>query len=160
NTGYEEVGCLFVARDEAEAGHLPETLRIMTERRDDGVANIGDLSIVDGKTARSLFPPLAEFPASIYLSAAARVDGRLLRDSLRRAAEKRGAVAITGTAEPAIAGDRAVGVLLDGHLVPADQIVISGGAWSNDLGDLLGLSLPIEPQRGQIIHLEVPGTDT
>src|SRR5262245_60954730 len=149
-TGYEEVGCLFLARDEAETALLPETLKIMTERRDDGVANIGDLAIVDGKAARSLCPPLADFPSAIHLSGAARVDGRLLRDSLRRAAEGRGAVAITGTAEPAIAGDRAVGVLLDGHLVPAEQIVIAGGAWSNDLGDLLGLTLTIEPQRGQI----------
>jgi D-amino-acid dehydrogenase len=160
NTGYEEVGCLFVARDEAEAAGLPEILRIMTERRDEGVANIGDLSIVDGTTARSLFPPLAEVPAAIHLAGAARVDGRLLRDSLRRAAEKRGAVAITGTAEPAIAGDRAVGVLLDGRLLPAGTVVIAGGAWSNDLGDLLGLDLPIEPQRGQIIHLDLPRTDT
>jgi D-amino-acid dehydrogenase len=159
-TGYEEVGCLFLARDEAETALLPETLAIMTQRRDDGVANIGDLAIVDGTTARSLFPPLAEFPAAIHLSGAARVDGRLLRDSLRRAAEKRGAVAVTGTAEPAIAGDRAVGVLLDGRLVPADHVVIAGGAWSNDLGDLLGITLPIEPQRGQIIHLELPGADT
>jgi D-amino-acid dehydrogenase len=160
DTGYEEVGTLFVARNETEAAQLPDTLKIMTERRDNGVRNIGGLAIIDGKTARSLIPVLAEFPAAIHLSGAARVNGRLLRDSLRRAAEKRGAVAISGTAEPAIAGDRAVGVLLDGHLVPAGAVVVAGGAWSNDLGAILGLDLPIEPQRGQIVHLDLPETET
>ncbi|MEA2584659.1 MAG: hypothetical protein QOF33_2744, partial [Thermomicrobiales bacterium] len=33
-------------------------------------------------------------------------------------------------------------------------------SWSNDLGDAIGLRLPVEPQRGQIIHLDLPSTDT
>jgi D-amino-acid dehydrogenase len=160
NTGYEVVGCLFVAKNEDEAAQLPETLRVMTERRDNGMGNLGDLSLVDGATAKSLFPPLAAFPAAIHVSDAARVDGRLFRDSLRRAAEQRGAVTLTGTAIPVTEGDRAIGVNIDGQLHSAGTVVIAGGAWSNDLGDTLGLRLPVEPQRGQIILLDVPGTDT
>src|ERR671920_821146 len=99
-------------------------------------------------------------PAAIHVPGAARVDGRLIRDSLRRAAEKRGAVTLTGTAIPVTEGDRAIGVNIDGQLHSAGTIVIAGGAWSNDLGDTLGLRLPVEPQRGQIILLDVPGTDT
>ncbi|HKG26460.1 MAG TPA: FAD-dependent oxidoreductase [Thermomicrobiales bacterium] len=160
DTGYEVVGCLFVAQNDAEAAQLPATMQVMTERREGGMGNIGDLSLIDGATAKSLFPPLAGFPSAIYLSGAARVDGRRFRDSLRRAAEQRGAVTLTGTAVPVIEDSRAAGVNIDGQLYPAGAVVVSGGAWSNDLGDTLGLRFPVEPQRGQIIHLDLPGTET
>jgi D-amino-acid dehydrogenase len=160
DTGYEVVGCLFVAQNEEEAARLPATMRTMAERRDGGMGNIGDLSLVEGATATSLFPPLAAFPAAIYLSGAARVDGRRFRDALRRAAERRGVVALTGTALPVVENDRATGVNIDGRLFAAGSVVVSGGAWSNDLGDALGLRLPVEPQRGQIVHLDLPGTET
>lgn len=160
DTGYEVVGCLFVAQNDEEVTRLPATMQTMTERREGGMGNIGDLSLVDGPTAKSLFPPLAHCPSAIYLTGAARVDGRRFRDSLRRAAEKRGVVTLTGTAIPVIDDNRAAGVNIDGQLYPADSVVISGGSWSNDLGDVLGLRLPIEPQRGQIIHLDLPGTET
>ncbi|MEA2597616.1 MAG: hypothetical protein QOF01_4085 [Thermomicrobiales bacterium] len=160
NTGYEVVGCLFVAQNDDEAALLPKTMQTMAERRDSGMGNIGDLSLVDGTTARSLFPPLADLPSAIYISGVARVNGRLFRDALRRAAEKRGAVTLTATAEPVIEGDRAVGVRADGRLLAASAVVVAGGSWSNDLGDAIGLRLPVEPQRGQIIHLDLPNTDT
>src|SRR6266508_5667428 len=88
DTGYEAVGSLFIARNEDEAAQLPATLRIMIDRRDGGTGHIGDLTMLDGKQARDLFPPLADLPAAIHLAGAARMDGRRLRDSLRRAAEK------------------------------------------------------------------------
>jgi D-amino-acid dehydrogenase len=38
--------------------------------------------------------------------------------------------------------------------------VLAAGAWSKDLGRSLGLDIPVEPQRGQIVHLGLPGVDT
>jgi D-amino-acid dehydrogenase len=38
--------------------------------------------------------------------------------------------------------------------------VVAAGAWSKDLGRPLGIAIPVEPQRGQIIHLGLPGVDT
>jgi D-amino-acid dehydrogenase len=159
-TGYEVVGCLFIAKNEDEATQLPETLRIMTERRDGGMGNIGDLSLVDSATAQSLFPPLAPIAAAIYLTGAARVNGGPFRDALRRAAEKRGATTVVGTGSPVLNGNRVTGVQVDDFIIPTDAVIISGGTWSNDLGDQLGVRLPVEPQRGQIIHLDLPGTET
>ena len=49
---------------------------------------------------------------------------------------------------------------MDGRDLPADAVIIAGGAWSNTLGASLGVPLPIYPQRGQILHLDVPGTTT
>ncbi|MGH2532167.1 MAG: NAD(P)/FAD-dependent oxidoreductase [Thermomicrobiales bacterium] len=160
DTGYETVGALFLAQNEGEAAHLPEALHIMRQRRDQGMGNIGDARIVDGHEAQSLFPPLAEFPAAIHIPEAARVNGRLMRDALRRAAEKRGVHLIHTSAEPVRDGGRVSAVKIDGDPRPVDAVVIAGGAWSSALGDALGLRLPVEPQRGQILHMEMPGTDT
>jgi D-amino-acid dehydrogenase len=160
NTGFEVVGALFVARDEAEAAGLADSVRVMTERRDGGMGYLGAMSLIDAKDARALFPPLAPLAGAIHLAEAARVDGRLLRDALRRASEKRGARPLAGDAAPVLAGDRATGVRVGGQLLAADAVVVAGGAWSNDLGDALGVRLPIEPQRGQILHLDLPGVDT
>jgi D-amino-acid dehydrogenase len=38
--------------------------------------------------------------------------------------------------------------------------VIAAGAWSRILCERIGVRGPIEPQRGQIIHLDLPDTDT
>jgi D-amino-acid dehydrogenase len=38
--------------------------------------------------------------------------------------------------------------------------VVAAGAWSKELGRGIGIDLPVEPQRGQIIHLGLPGVDT
>ena len=47
-----------------------------------------------------------------------------------------------------------------GQELAADAVIVAGGAWSNSLGDALGVRLPVYPQRGQILHLELPGVTT
>lgn len=157
DTGYEVCGQLVIARDEHEAAQLPEVLRLLEERREQGIGNIGQVTVLDGAGARRLFPPLADLPGAIHVAEAARVNGRLLRDALRRAGERRGAVALTGDARPLVTGNRVSGVRLDGQTVASGSLVIAGGAWSRQVGETLGLHLPVEPQRGQILHLDVPG---
>jgi D-amino-acid dehydrogenase len=160
NTGYETVGELFVAGNAEEAARLPEALALILARRDRGMGNIGDARLIDPADAKALFPALADLPGAISIPEAARVNGRLLRDALKQAAERRGAKLIHGNATLTTDGDRASGVRINGATHAAGAVVIAGGAWSNALGATLGLSLPVEPQRGQILHMDVPGTDT
>jgi glycine/D-amino acid oxidase-like deaminating enzyme len=49
---------------------------------------------------------------------------------------------------------------VDGEYIPSDTVIISAGAWSSELCRPLGIDLAVEPQRGQIVHLRVPETDT
>ncbi len=161
DTGFMVCGGLYVATNDEEAARLPEQLRTMEERRANGMQNIGDTAMLDGREARRYFPALADIPAAIYSSGVGRVNGRLLRDSLRRAAEKRGATMIGGSAE--ILHDQighVQGVRAGGQELLADAVVIAGGAWTKQLSDTLNLSLPIYPQRGQILHLDLPGVMT
>jgi D-amino-acid dehydrogenase len=39
-------------------------------------------------------------------------------------------------------------------------VAIAGGAWSRAFGEQLKVMIPVEPQRGQIIHLHLPDVDT
>jgi D-amino-acid dehydrogenase len=160
NTGYEVPGALFIAANEEEAARLPATLAAMRERHERGMANLGDVQLIDGGEARRLFPPLAEFPAVIHVPEAARVNGRLLRDSLRRAAERRGVTFMRGDARPVVEHGRATAVEVDGTTLSAGAVIIAGGAWSNALAERIGVRLPVFPQRGQIAHLDIPDTDT
>jgi D-amino-acid dehydrogenase len=160
DTGYEVVGSLFIARDEIEAAELPEVYEQMVARRDSGMGNIGELTMLTPREAQRHFPPLADLPGAIHLSGAARVNGRLLQVALRRGAETRGAVAREGSASIVMNGDRASGVSIDSEFVAAGAVVIAGGAWSSSLGEEIGIRLPIYPQRGQIIHLHMQDADT
>jgi D-amino-acid dehydrogenase len=59
-----------------------------------------------------------------------------------------------------IAGERVSGVVADGETVTAGAVAIAGGAWTEAFGRQLGVTIPVAPQRGQIIHLGLRGADT
>ncbi|HEY8600733.1 MAG TPA: FAD-dependent oxidoreductase [Thermomicrobiales bacterium] len=160
DTGFAICGGLFVATNEDEAAQLPGRFRAIEERRAAGLRNIGEIAMLDGREARRLFPPLAAIPSAIHLSEVGRVNGRLLRDALRRAAVRRGATLIEGSAEIIHSGGRATGVRVAEREIAADGVIVAGGAWTNLLGEALGVTLPIYPQRGQIMHLDLPGVVT
>jgi D-amino-acid dehydrogenase len=45
-------------------------------------------------------------------------------------------------------------------MLDADAVVVAVGAWSPDLLKSLGIRLEVEPQRGQLTHLRLPGAET
>jgi D-amino-acid dehydrogenase len=59
----------------------------------------------------------------------------------------------------AVAG-RVTGVALEAETVEADMVVVAAGAWAPALLQPLGLTLAVTPQRGQIVHLGLPGQAT
>ncbi len=157
-TGYDVVGALFVATSEEEAALLPEISRLVHGRS--GWSHVGEISDLSGSEAQALFPALRAFGA-VHTTGAARMDGRLLRDAMRRAAIRRGAKVLADGADLVVAGGRVTGVRLgSGEELAADAVVIAGGAWSPAMARALGCELAVEPQRGQIVHLEMPGVST
>ena len=159
-TGYETVGLLHIATNDTEAERLPDLLRLFQERQAAGVKNLGEVRLVNSQETRRLFPALGPISGAIYTSGAARVDGRLLRDALRRAAQRQGAQIITGSAVLERAGDGDIRVLVNNQAIPSGAVLIAGGAWSSEFAAALRLSIPVYPQRGQILHLTMPDTDT
>ncbi len=162
DTGYTRCGQLVVAVSDDEHESFERARQIVFERqRRRGRPAPADLHEVTTAEAQALFPPLARVHGAIYSRGAARVDGRLLNRALRAAAEARGLVVRAGAVDRLVReGDTVRGVAVGGETVPAAAVAIAGGAWSAAFAAQLGVTIPVAPQRGQIIHLGLPGTDT
>jgi glycine/D-amino acid oxidase-like deaminating enzyme len=154
--GFRRVGALIVSTDPTELKSAESLLR---DRRMEA-PEIGDVDRLFPREVKALFPPLRADLAGIHVAGGARVDGRRLAASLLRAAEHHGATVARGFVELISRGDRVPSVRLDDREIVADAVVITAGAWSPALLRPLGINLPIQPQRGQIIHLHLPGQET
>jgi len=118
------------------------------------------MSDISPGEARELFPPLAAAQRALYYRKAARVDGRRFTSALLRAAPK-GLVIRQGAVERLEFTQDAITIIIaGGKRYTGRKAIIAGGAWSAALGDQLGVEIPVQPQRGQIIHLKLADTDT
>lgn len=162
DVGYDVIGGLQVATCDAELAELPRLASECERRRTEGFAHIGEVSVLSGAQARALFPLLG--PAvlgALHCSGAARIDGRRLLAALRSRILARGGRCVRAAATPWLESGRVLGVRLDsGEAVGADAVVIAGGAWSGNVLATLGIAPLVRPQRGQLLHLDVPGLST
>ena len=154
--GFRRVGALVVSVDVSELA----TLSRLLQRRQSDTPEMGAVSLLSPREARGMFPPLGGDFAALHLAGGARVDGRRMGAGLLQAAQKCGAAIRNGHAGLVLTGDRVTGIALGGERIEADCVVVTAGAWAADLLRPLGLNLPVEPQRGQIVHLHLPGRDT
>lgn len=161
-TGYARCGKLTVAVSANEIEPFEQAKDIILERQKArGKPSVDDLYPVSAEVAGAMFPPLGAVRGAIYYRNAARVDGRLLSGAMLRAAEGRGLlVKRAGVDRLTLRGGRVTGVEVEGETIEAARVAIAGGAWSGAFGAQLGIRIPVEPQRGQIIHLELPGAET
>jgi D-amino-acid dehydrogenase len=155
--GYRQVGALALAEREEDRHQIRQALLACR-----GAApEIGDVTDVSGAEAQRLFPPLRADAAAVYIGGAARVDGRKLAAALARAAVRQGAVVRDGEAHLALGDGRVAGVLLDGgELIEGDAVVAATGAWTRSFLQPAGLAVPVEAQRGQIMHIGLGEADT
>ena len=162
DTGYARCGQLVVAVSEDEFAPFEDLRRAILSRQERyGFPSPDDLYEISGSEARELFPLLVPVYGALYYRSAARVDGRLLNHALRQAAEQRGLTIQQGGVERlALQHGTVSGVVVASATLTAGKVIIAGGAWSQAFGAQLGLTIPVAPQRGQIIHLGLPGTDT
>ena len=178
-TGYQRVGALCLTGEPAaHAGTGARAGRAAADRtslreieahvrsRLPDYPEIGEISVLPPGGPRELFPPLAGELSAVWIGGAARIDGRAIRDSLLRAAARHGARRVTGTAVLNERRGRVTGVaaVTSSEVIEADAVVVAAGAWTApicaELSQAAARSLAIGPQRGQIVHLDVPGADT
>ncbi|MDD0974250.1 glycine oxidase ThiO [Pseudomonas fontis] len=113
------------------------------------------LRAVPIEQAYAAVPVLGEgFSRAIHMEGVANVRNPRLVKSLKAAllalpnVTLREHCEITGFSRT---GERITGVQTPEGVIEADQVVLTAGAWSGDLLRLLGLSLPVEPVKGQMI---------
>ncbi|MFD0829324.1 NAD(P)/FAD-dependent oxidoreductase [Neobacillus sp. M.A.Huq-85] len=155
-TGYKRVGALSLHNDPNKLEQMAERAR---KRRKDA-PEIGEIKILSPAETKKLFPPLSEEFGSVYVSGGARVNGRALRDALKRTAIKNGATFLKGDASILLKENRVIGIIMEEKSLLADQVIVTSGAWAKELLQPLGLEFSVKPQKAQIIHLQLPKTDT
>ncbi|MBC3489153.1 glycine oxidase ThiO [Pseudomonas sp. SWRI100] len=113
------------------------------------------LSAVDISAAYDAVPVLGPgFKRAIYMAGVANVRNPRLVKSLKAAllalpnVSLREHCQVTGFRHE---GERVTGVQTADGVIDADEVVLSAGAWSGDLLRTLGLELPVEPVKGQMI---------
>jgi D-amino-acid dehydrogenase len=156
DVGYRQVGALALAEREEDR----ERIRQALVARRVAAPEIGEVADVSGADAQRLFPPLRADAAAVYIGGAARVDGRKLAAALARAAVRQGVVVREGEAHLVRDGGRVAGIRLGGELIEGDAVIAATGAWTGSFLHASGLAVPVEPQRGQIMHISLDAADT
>jgi D-amino-acid dehydrogenase len=168
-SAYARCGLLSVGLRESEDSWFAPFADRVTRR------SAGRVREITADAATALFPPLGPVHRVLHYPDAARIDGRGMAAALRQASERRGVRFVSGTVSGVrAAGKKGIGsaggaggpggagttlrmahlVTIDGHEdLPCGALVVAGGAWSAELGEILGCPLPITPTKGQIVHL-------
>lgn len=156
DTGYKRVGAISLHTEEKKLDQMEERAY---KRREDA-PEIGEITRLSPAETKKLFPPLSEEYSAVHISGAARVNGRALRQALVNAAKKHGAVYRNGNASLVHEDNRVIGVEVDGETLTADQVIVTAGAWANELLQPLGVNFLVTFQKAQIVHLHVQDVDT
>ncbi|MWV63694.1 FAD-dependent oxidoreductase [Halorubrum sp. JWXQ-INN 858] len=160
--GYARTGLLSVAVDPDEVDDYLEEKR-RTERRtaERGRPRADRTAEISAERARELYPPLADAERVTHYADGARVDGRAFTAALCETGRSLGVTTERGDVTGIRVENGSVrGVTTAaGDAYDADAVVIAGGAWSPRFGADLGVDVPVEPQRGQILHLDVGPLD-
>ncbi|MUG88226.1 FAD-dependent oxidoreductase [Paenibacillus timonensis] len=156
DTGYARVGAIRLHREREKLVAL-EKLALERKRE---APEMGELTLLEPDEVKRRFPPLDEGYYALYVSGAARVDGRALRESLLRAAVRHGATLVRGEAVLLHDDSTVTGVNVGGEKVSADAVVLCAGAWARQLLAPLGMEFMVTFQKAQIVHLALPGVST
>lgn len=154
--GFRRVGALAVSWSERDLDRIERL--VLAQKAN--APETGEVSRLSPQQARVLFPPLHPELAAVHVSGGARVDGRLLAAALCRATKRQSGTLRRGTARLLTNGRRVTGACVGNELIEADAVILAAGAWAPAMLAPLGLSLAVEPQRGQIVHLRMEGVET
>ncbi|MBD7907034.1 NAD(P)/FAD-dependent oxidoreductase [Sporosarcina gallistercoris] len=148
-TGYRQVGAISLFAEDSKLQKAYE--RALTRREQ--APEIGDIVKLTQAQTKQYYPPIAEGFQSIYISGAARVDGRQLQQALIRSAKHFGAVFLEGSAELHKDTNGSIQVVCNGQIHDADKIILTTGAWPPVFGPL-SIRLNVRGQKAQIVHMD------
>jgi len=145
---YRRCGALLIATSDIHARHLRETAEALSSRGE----NAAWLNADDAVKVEPLLT--SEMKGALHAPDDAQVDNRALGQALTRAFLKAGGT-LHEHAEVEkleMTKDRVSGVVVSGHVHPADDVVIAAGAWSSLVpGDVLFPE--VRPAKGQMTAL-------
>jgi glycine/D-amino acid oxidase-like deaminating enzyme len=149
------ISLVKVAFSEPEIPGLRESRDIFAAAQEDGFS----ARWLERQEVLDLEPRISpSVICGLYAWGNAALDSYLYTQALARAAEKRGATIRSGNVRGLeLARGRVTGVILDNEKLSCDQIVLAAGPWSREAETWLDISIPVDPLKGEILHLELPG---
>lgn len=152
-----QVGYLFLLDDPQHVEAFEKNIALQNEL---GVPS----RLVDVAEAKALSPLIST--EGLLAAAYSPTDGHCTPESVvngyARAARRAGARLVRNCAVAAIESSGGVihHVVTDQGTIATDTVICTAGAWSRDLGAMVGVDLPVEPLRRQILVTEpMPGLD-
>lgn len=140
---YQRSGVLLLKKDDSK---LEELYDLALQRREESPL-IGELAILDQRSASELFPGLKGFERLLYASGGARVDGQLLVSRLLEASQ------VKVVKKEVSLTPLAPGYQIDHQIF--DQVILSTGAWLGNILEPLGYAVDVRPQKGQLRDYQV-----
>jgi len=145
---YRRGGNLLLAESDEEAGQLATFVRQQQEM------GFSDVQLVDRQEALALVPGLNDHVvAGSYSPSDGQADPALTSRAFAAAAQRHGAIYWTETAVLALLAqnERVTGAQTEKGEVLAAHVVLTAGAWSDELAASVGLRLPIRTLALQMI---------
>jgi glycine oxidase len=113
---------------------------------------------VEADELRTIEPRLdAGIIRGLWAEGDATVDSAVYTQAVLTTAVHHGAAVVAAAAEGLdVEGDRVVGVRAEGDVLPCSGVVVATGPWT-DAAAWLGVPLPLEPVKGDLLLLEAEG---
>ena len=114
---------------------------------------------LDAADLRNMEPRLnPDAQRGLYTHGHCSLSGYEFTLALARAAERSGAQILhTEATGIDTDGDRVTAVNTRDGKIPCDAVVIASGPWSAQAEQWLGVKIPVEPYKGEILRLSIPG---
>ena len=155
-TGYSQVGAINIFDTEEKLDRKME----VAHKRKVEAPEMGAITKLSAEKTKQLFPPVADHYGAVHIAGAARVNGGAVAASLLRAAQKQGAQFINGNASFLFHNGEVEGVQVNGEAIYGEQVIVTNGAWTNELFSPLRIRSNVTFEKAQIIHLQMPEYDT
>jgi glycine oxidase len=144
---YQTTGVLDLIRTDADEKKYRQLYEL---RREQGYA----ATWLTAEEVRRLEPTLTtELRGAVHFSGDHHLHNGKLAEAWAKAVEQRGGVVHTGVTvtEARIEGSKVTAVRIGDEWVSTNTVVIAAGSWSRQVGEIFGLTIPVEPAKGQMI---------
>jgi glycine oxidase len=149
---YQTVGVLDLIRSDADEKKYRQLYEL---RREQGYA----ASWLSAEEVRRLEPTLtADLRGAVHFSGDHHLHNGKLAEAWAKAAAQRGVEVRADVTihEARIANGKVSAVRIGDDWVNASTVVIAAGSWSRQVGDVFGLTIPVEPAKGQMLAVHAP----
>jgi len=146
---YQTVGVLDLIRTDTDEKKYRQLYEL---RREQGYL----ATWLSAAEVRRLEPALtAELRGAVHFPSDHHLHNGKLAEAWAKAAAQRGVVIRTGAtvSEARLAGSKVTAVRIGDEWVDTNTVVIAAGSWSRQVGEIFGLTIPVEPAKGQMIAI-------